>query len=244
MLDSSGDGLHKRGYRPLHVEAPIRETLAAAILEISLWRRNAAHGEALFDPFCGSGTFLIEAAMMLSQRAPGLNRHFAAEQFSLVGSSAFDRQRELAKREILDFDSTWPSIGGSDLSDRALVSASNNAKRAGVASMIKLQKRDVRSWKWSMVTSWLDASSVLCVSNPPYGERLLTPEEATDLLKALSCIAFEPPGRLRTGVRLSVITSDEFAEVTLGARADKKRKLYNGRIRCDLYHYFKQSRDR
>lgn len=104
-LDTTGEPLHKRGYRPVTHEAPLRETLAAAILMVSFYKRNIKNGEVLYDPFCGSGTFLIEAALIASNTAPGIQRHFAGEDYRIIGRRAFDRVRELAKNKSLIYNS-------------------------------------------------------------------------------------------------------------------------------------------
>ena len=226
MIDTSGVPLHKRGYRPVAGEAPIRETLAAAIAKLSRPRTDVL----LWDPFCGSGTITIEAAQMLKNIAPGLKRSFAAEQFSLLSQDKWTDAREKAEAAILndvDFE-----MFASDIDNEVLSLARENARRAGVADKIKIFEKDARA------IEKLDRRATI-VCNPPYGERLLEREEAEALYRQIG----------KTFSKLSpwqiyIITSCEYFERLYGRRADKVRKLYNGMIPCSFYQYFKQTDDR
>ena len=226
MIDTSGVALHKRGYRPISGEAPIRETLAAAIAKLSRPRNDVL----LWDPFCGSGTIVIEAAQMLKNIAPGANRHFAAEQFNFIGADVWSDARDeafAAEIEDVDFE-----MFASDIDTRVLDVARENARRAGVDDKIKIFEKDARS------IEKLDRRATI-VCNPPYGERLLEREEAEKLYREIG----------KTFSKLSpwqiyIITSCEYFERLYGRRADKIRKLYNGMIPCSFYQYFKQNDDR
>ena len=226
MIDTSGIALHKRGYRPVSGEAPIRETLAAAIAKLSRPRNDVL----LWDPFCGSGTIVIEAAQMLKNIAPGSNRHFAAEQFNFIGADVWSDARDeafAAEIEDVDFE-----MFASDIDTRVLDVARENARRAGVDDKIKIFEKDARR------IEKLDRRATI-VCNPPYGERLLEREEAEKLYREIG----------KTFSKLSpwqiyIITSCESFERLYGRRADKIRKLYNGMIPCSFYQYFKQNDDR
>ena len=225
MIDTSGVPLHKRGYRPVSGEAPIRETLAAAIAKLSRPRADVL----LWDPFCGSGTIVIEAAQMLKNIAPGANRHFAAEQFEIIKSDVWaDARDEAWAAEIEDIDF---EMFASDIDTGVLDVARENARRAGVDDKIKIFEKDARK------IEKLDRRATI-VCNPPYGERLLEREEAEKLYREIG----------RTFSKLSpwqiyIITSCEYFERLYGRRADKIRKLYNGMIPCSFYQYFKQNQD-
>ena len=221
MIDTSGVALHKRGYRPVSGEAPLRETLAAAVAALSRPREDVL----LWDPFCGSGTIAIEAAMMMTNRAPGLERSFAGENFDFIPRTIWQEERDKARAEIItktDFE-----VFASDIDPEVLKVAKENAKRAGVYDVIqffikdarKLQKPDRRG-------------TIVC--NPPYGERLMTPAEVEELYRTMgnTFATFEP-------WQIYVLTSVENFEKLYGRRADKVRKLYNGMIPCSLYQYFK-----
>ena len=212
-LDTSGEGLHKRGYRANAGIAPLRETLAAGILLISRYRGY----ESLYDPMCGSGTFLIEAAMIARNLAPGLSRSFDAEKWILMPEHLFPEERKAALSEVRDLPC---HIAGSDIDPDMARLARENAEKAGVGrdvTVLALPMNEVR------------AVPDVLVTNPPYGMRMASKSEAAAAARGLA--------RLRAG-RLYVITSDERFEEFYGRRAAKKRKLYNGMIKCDLYMYF------
>lgn len=237
MVDTSGDGLHKRGYRPLRNEAPLKETLAAALVRLSQFRPFS--DEALVDPFCGSGTIPIEAALQAFRIAPGLNRTFAGEKWSMIGADAFATARtealDMMRREKPD----TVFIFGSDISPQAVALAEQNARRAGVDGLIRFRSQDIRRLSLASLTAWTGFDRHLLVCNPPYGERLLDTAAANELYAAIGSLCLTA-GHLLPGVRLSVITPEETFERLVDARADKRRKLYNGMIRCTLYHYFRQ----
>lgn len=239
MVDTSGDGLHKRGYRPLQHEAPIKETLAAAMLMVS--RFQPFSDEAVFDPCCGSGTIPIEAAMMAFQIAPGLNRPFSGENWHLIGSRPFALAREEAMARMDLHPPEQPFIFGSDLSPRAIEVSQANCRRAGVEPMVRFKTADLFKWSLADLEAWTGHPRHLVICNPPYGERLLDVEQAEELYAGIGRI-FLDRGMARQGVRLSVISPHEDFENLAGGRADKRRKLYNGMIRCTLFHYFKQRR--
>ena len=225
MIDTSGTPLHKRGYRPVSGEAPIRETLAAAIAKLSRPREDVL----LWDPFCGSGTIVIEAAQMLKNIAPGANRHFAAEQFDIITADVWSDARDEAfgaEKQDVEFE-----MFASDIDTGVLDVARENARRAGVDDKIKIFVKDARR------IEKLDRRATI-VCNPPYGERLLEREEAERLYREIG----------RTFSKLSpwqiyIITSCEYFERLYGRRADKIRKLYNGMIPCSFYQYFKQNQN-
>ncbi len=241
-MDTSGEGLHKRGYRRAHNAAPIRETLAAGIIKLSRWEPFS--GEVLYDPCCGSGTFPAEAALLAANVAPGSRRSFRGETWPFLGREPF----QLAREEALDLeDLQAPSeifIAGSDIDGRTLDLARENAARAGVAQFIELRHDDLYALSANYVKQRYLASRVLFVANPPYGERMQGESEhdIRDLNQAIGRLAFDPDSKYtRPGVRLSVITSADFEEDT-GRKADKRRKLYNGMIKSTMYHYFREKR--
>jgi putative N6-adenine-specific DNA methylase len=239
MVDTSGESLHKRGYRPLRHEAPIRETLAAALLLVS--RYQPGGGEAVFDPFCGSGTIPIEAALMALRIAPGLKRSFAGEEWHLVGKQAFDTAREEAASRIVQQATSGPVVFGSDLDVQAVELSLANARRAGVGAAVLFRQADARLLAIDEIQAWTGFRRHLVICNPPYGERSLDWQQAENFYNDLGRI-FLDHGTARPGIRLSVITPHEGFEQLAGGAADKRRKLYNGMIKCTLYHYFKQGR--
>ena len=239
MVDTSGDGLHKRGYRPLQHEAPIKETLAAAMIMVS--RFEPFSDEAFVDPCCGSGTLPIEAALMAFGIAPGLNRPFAGEHWPVIGPEPFRLAREEAMARMDLTPPEMPFIFGSDISPQAVEIARTNAKRAGVESLVRFRTADMTRLNPAELRQWTGHPRQLIVCNPPYGERLLDLEQAEALYESIGA-NFLDNGMARPGIRLSVITPHEQFEKIAGGYADKRRKLYNGMIRCTLFHYFKQRR--
>ena len=260
FLETSGDPLHKRGYRPISHKAPLRETLAAAILALSFYKKNIANREVLWDPFCGSGTFPIEAALVATETAPGLGRKFAAEKYQIIGQKCFVRQRKLAKDKSLLYREDFklceeaderhdfllpgqrPRIFASDISEEALAMTLAHAKRAGVAKMLEIFQKDIHQAKLEELTRRFSVDRVLICGNPPYGERLDNPAAAKKIAKSLASLCFTTTHELKPGLRLSLISSDEKLEEELGRAADKRRNLYNGALKCTLYHYFKSPR--
>lgn len=225
MIDTSGVALHKRGYRPVSGEAPLRETLAAAMAIISRPREDVL----LWDPFCGSGTIAVEAAMLMTNRAPGLKRSFAGESFSQIDSSVWKFERECAAEDIVR--DTAFEVYASDIDRSVLEVARENAKRAGVADRIKIFEQDATKIKK------LDRRGTV-VCNPPYGERLMTQREVEELYRKMGKTFSE-----LSPWQIYVLTSAENFEHLYGRRADKVRKLYNGMIPCGLYQYFKNFKD-
>ena len=221
LIDTSGAALHKRGYRPHANAAPLRETLAAAMVLSARPREDVL----IWDPFCGSGTIAIEAAMILTNRAPGLNRTFAAEQFARLPAPVWEAAREAARAAIKTESSC--EVWASDLDEEALDLTYENALRAGVEEYLNIFSADARQ-----IEKPDRRGTILC--NPPYGERLMTPEEVEQLYREMGqhFAGFDP-------WQIYVLTSHEGFEKLYGRRADKIRKLYNGMIPCYLYQFFK-----
>ena len=223
FLDTSGAGLHKRGYRAVGNDAPLRETLAAAMVELARYRGR----DYFWDPFCGSGTIVIEAALIARNRAPGLLRSFSAQSWSCVPAEVWDRVRAEAKDT--EFRGEY-RILGSDNDPKSVSIAMSNAKKAGVGNLIRFEEADATKRD-------LPAESGVIVCNPPYGERMMEQRSAQRLYQA-----FGKHIRYADGWKKYIITSEPEFEHYFGARADKKRKLYNGMIQCCLYQYYKGER--
>ncbi|MBX3442420.1 MAG: class I SAM-dependent RNA methyltransferase [Planctomyces sp.] len=219
-IDTSGEGLHKRGYRIQGGAAPLRETLAAGLVQLSYWRP----GRLLLDPFCGSGTILIEAAMLGRRIPPGLNRTFAAEAWPQVPAPVWDAAREQARAAILP-PLTTRLLGG-DRDAAVLNQARRAARAAGVADDIEFTSRAASDW------TELPAYGCL-IANPPYGERLGTQPEVEDLYRRLG----EDCQRLDAW-SLYVLTAHPGFEALFGRKADRRRKLYNAKIACTYFQYF------
>ena len=220
MLDTSGVALHKRGYRKVANLAPIRETLAAGILDIA----RIYPDTQLYDPFCGSGTFLIEAAYKAKNIAPGIYRRFAAEKWDCISSKIWKDGREEAINKVRK-DVEFVAFGR-DISQESLEIAEANARRAGIAGLIRLEKRDVEDFV-------LPSEKSLVVTNPPYGERLMAGEDLQQLYNTMGKV-FQPSQQ----TAYYIISSAEDFEQSFGRKANKKRKLYNGMLKCNLYQYF------
>ena len=222
-LDTSGQGLHKRGYRAIGNDAPLHETLAAGMIQLTHYRGK----EFFWDPFCGSGTIPIEAALIAKNRAPGLNRSFAAESYPWMPKSAW----ELAKEEAKDreFSGSY-RIMGSDNDPTCVSLAFANARKAGVADCVTFQDGDATKMN-------LPAESGILVCNPPYGERMLEQTSAQRLYSALGRHL-----KFANNWKQYVITSEPEFEHYFGRRADKKRKFYNGKIKCDYYMFTDNTR--
>ncbi len=217
LLDTSGAGLHKRGYRAQANDAPIKETLAAAMAELSGVRPN----HFVVDPMCGSGTILIEAALKALKIAPGLHRYFAAERWSCVPAGVFEEERARAEA-MIDRDAPFRAEGY-DIDEAALETARSNAEKAGVADHITFRKRDLRDFT-------PPEGYCTVITNPPYGERLLDLHAAEELYKVMG-ERFLP----LSGKRYTVITPDDDFEKLFGRKADKRRKTYNGTLKCQIY---------
>ena len=217
-LDTSGDGLHKRGYRKNATLAPIKETLAAAMVQLTRYRGR----EFLWDPFCGSGTIPIEAALIARNAAPGGRRRFAAEAFAWNDGSIWDAVREEAKAK--EFHGKY-QILGSDNDPKCVSLAMANARKAGVGDIIRFADGDATKMD-------LPAQSGILIGNPPYGQRMLEQQSAQRLYAALGRHL-----KYADGWKKFIITSEPEFEHYFGRRADKKRKLYNGMIKSDLFMY-------
>ncbi|MCL2588707.1 MAG: class I SAM-dependent RNA methyltransferase [Oscillospiraceae bacterium] len=217
-LDTTGAGLYKRGYRPVAGVAPLRETLAAAMVNLSRYRGR----DVLADPFCGSGTIAIEAALAARNRAPGLNRKFAAETWLQIPSEVWDETREAARAKEFNGDYT---ILARDIDPDCIALARENARRAGVETDIHFEVADARKFETT-------APKGVIVTNPPYGERVLEKSEADAIARAF--------GRAVKGLQgwqLYILSAHADFEQAFGRTADKKRKLYNGMMKCNLFMY-------
>ncbi len=221
MLDTSGVGLHKRGYRAHGVAAPIKETLAAAMADLAFVKADSFAA----DPVCGSGTLLIESALKALNVAPGIRRRFSCESWSQSDSAAWTAERERAN-ELIRRDALFEAVG-SDINPEAVATAAENAFKAGVGKRIKFEKRDIKDF-----APIGDKCIVLC--NPPYGERLGSVDEAQQIYRTMGRVF-----KKRPGMSYYIITPDENFESCYGRKADKRRKLYNGMIKCQMYMYFK-----
>ena len=219
MLDTSGDSLYKRGYRAQNMGAPLRETLAAALVSLSRYKGR----DPFCDPFCGSGTIPIEAALTAKNRAPGLNRNFAAQRWGWLPSRLWmDAADEAQDAEFHGSYDIW----GGDIDPAAVELSRHNARLAGVEDTVRFQVADAAGFRRTEPAGRV-------VTNPPYGERLLEKEEAEALYRAFGKAARALP----TGWEVDVLSSHTEFERAFGRPADKKRKLYNGMIKCDLFMY-------
>lgn len=240
MIDTSGEGLHKRGYRPLMNQAPIKETLAAGL--VSLSRYEPFDKEALVDPFCGSGTIVIEAAMMALRIAPGWNRHFSSEKWPFIGEKVFAE----ARLEADSFRRKDPPSNiyffGSDNDVKAVETANRNAVAAKVSEYVSFKESDAFAQTPEALLSWTGLPRQLILCNPPYGGRLLTPDEAQVLFAQIADTYLDEARFCKKGMRLSVISPDDSFEIAVGRSADKRRKLYNGNIRCQMNHYYRMQK--
>ena len=221
MIDTSGTPLFKRGYRTESNAAPLRETLAAALVKLSRPRENVL----TWDPFCGSGTIPIEAAMLMTNTAPGIRREFAAEDFFTLPMDIWSRAREEARDNIIKTDfEAW----GSDIDPKCIEIAGANIKRAGMEDNVKVFVRDALK-----IEKGEHRGTVVC--NPPYGERLMDKQSAERLYRSMGehFKSLDP-------WQIYIITSHPYFEKFYGKKADKVRKLYNGMIKCNYYQYFKK----
>ena len=221
MLDTSGAGLHKRGYRAHGVTAPLRETLAAAMVILSRYRGR----DPFCDPFCGSGTIPIEAALIAKNRAPGLDRHFAAQRWKTIPSRVWlEAAEEAQDKEFHGHYDIW----GGDIDPKAVELARHNAALAGVEDCVRFETADAAAFH-------RDSEYGQLVTNPPYGERLLEKEEAAEIYRAFGRALRTLPPKWR----VVIISSHTEFERCFGRPADKKRKLYNGMMKCDAFLYGK-----
>lgn len=220
MIDTTGASLFKRGYRVEKGGAPIKENMAAAIIELSNWYPD----KPFIDPTCGSGTFCIEAAMIGMNIAPGFNRDFAFEAWNWVDADLVQQVRDEAEAKA-DYDIEL-DISGFDIDGRMIEIAKKNAQEAGLADVIQLKQMRLQDLKTDKING-------VIISNPPYGERLLD-DKAVDILYNEMGQTFAP---LKTWSKF-ILTSDGQFERKYGSQADKKRKLYNGTLRVDLYQFY------
>ena len=219
MLDTSGAGLHKRGYRAQGVDAPLRETLAAAMVLLSRYRGR----DPLCDPFCGSGTIPIEAALIAKNRAPGLNRHFSAQKWTWLDNKLWMSAADEAMDK--EFDGDY-EIWGGDIDPAAVELARHNAALAEVEDLVSFETADATRFHWGGIRGRV-------VTNPPYGERIMERREAEELYRAFG----KAWDKFPEGWKLYLLSSHTEFERTFGKKADKKRKLYNGMLKCDLFMY-------
>jgi len=215
-LDASGVALNRRGYRTWNGEAPLRETLAAALVSLSPWRP----GMRLHDPMCGTGTLMIEAAMRMANRAPGLTREFAIESWRDMPTQAFAQIREEAQAAFEP--ERIEGISGSDIDPEAVELANRHLKQAGLSGRVSFTVGDARQCRIEG-----ERGAFLC--NPPYGERLSDRKECEELYREMGLLLRRHPG-----FTLSAITSHPGFERCFGRRADKKRRFYNGRLECEF----------
>ncbi|PIC63185.1 RNA methyltransferase [Sporosarcina sp. P13] len=221
-IDSSGHGLHKRGYRLGQGDAPLKETMAAALVKLSKWSPN----RPFIDPFCGSGTIAIEAAMIGQNLAPGYNRSFLSEEWPWMTAQVWDRVREEVE-DVAKYDLEL-DIRGYDIDSRVINIAQQNAIEAGFADLITFEQQDVRDLR-------IEGQNGVLIANPPYGERLGEVEEAEDIAGILGNIMKQYPSW-----SVYILSSLENYEEMYGKRATKKRKLFNGFIRTDYYQFWGQ----
>ncbi len=219
-IDTTGPGLHQRGYRALAAGAPLKETLAAALITLARWYPDIA----LFDPFCGSGTIPIEAALMGHNIAPGLHRRFASDKWPLIPAKLWATAREEARDQIVKEQPEY--IIGTDLDERALRIARSNAEKAGVADVIHFQQADVKEVQTSKKYGKL-------ITNPPYGERLGEMKELHGLYEQLARLKKE-----WDTWSFYILTSYPYLEKVWGGPATRRRKLYNGTIETQFYQYY------
>lgn len=219
-LDTSGAGLHKRGYRKNSNDAPIKETLAAGIVDLAHIRSDSV----VCDPFCGSGTFLIEAAFKSLGIAPGLNRHFSAEKWSFIDPKIWREERQKAIESVRR-DSAFKGFGF-DIDRDAVALTQENCKKAGVGSRMQIAQADILDYK--------NQEGTITLCNPPYGERMLEIRQAEELYTKMGKVFIG-----NSSAPCYIISPHEDFERFFGRKADKRRKLYNGMIKCQLFMYYK-----
>lgn len=220
-LDTSGPGLHKRGYRMQHGDVPLRENLAAALVLLSFWNKD----RLLMDPMCGSGTILIEAAMIARRMAPGLNREFASEKWPAVDKKFWDAARQAAREAILPEGQL--KILGYDIDPERIRDSQANAKKAGVGRDIVFEQKDIKDL-------WINQPGGIVISNPPYGIKLGSLKELTPIY-----VTIHHMFKNKKGWSLYILTGDDrFPDFFKRARPDKVRKLFNGTIEVNYYQYY------
>ncbi len=221
LIDTSGPGLHKRGYRRNAGGAPLKETLAAAIVDVTRTR----FAQRVIDPCCGSGTLLIEAALAARRVAPGVRRRFAAMNTEWLPASVWQEERQKALQNQLP-EKAFAGFGY-DIDPEMVALAAENAAKAGVGPLIRTARRELADF-----VPEGESGTVLC--NPPYGERLLDVKTAQGLYRTMGRVFVPKPGW-----SYAIISPDEDFETHFGRKADKRRKLYNGMLKCQLYVYYK-----
>lgn len=219
-IDTTGHGLHKRGYRYLHSEAPLKETMAAAMIMLTNWKAD----RPFWDPFCGSGTLPIEAAMIGQNIAPGFNRDFASQKWQWVGEDNWEKAMEEVE-DLANYDQPLEIIG-TDIDHKMIDLSINNAKEAGFGDMLQFKQMQVKDTSTKLQYGCI-------VGNPPYGERLGEIEEVEKMYKEMG----QAFAKLDTW-SVYMLTSNEGFEELYGKKASKKRKLYNGNIKTDFYQFF------
>jgi putative N6-adenine-specific DNA methylase len=220
-IDTSGDGLHKRGYRDVAGQAPMKETLAAGLVLLSRWRKEGL----LIDPMCGAGTILIEAAMIARNIAPGLKRGFASEKWPVIADAAW-RDARLSALDKIDFESDL-QISGHDIDAASVKICEANALNAGVEKNISFSQKDIKDL-------WIDRQYGSIITNPPYGRRMTEYQDLNQIY-----LSFNKTFRKKKGWSIYVLTADSmFPKYFKRAHPDKVRKLYNGRIRVNYYQYY------
>lgn len=231
MMDTSGVGLHKRGYRVVDVAAPMKETLASALVQLSFWKEGAMRSEfrkndpprLLVDTCCGSGTILIEAAMLARNIAPGLSRKFASSEWFFVPEEIW-KEEKAAAYSAIDYDSEL-LIKGFDISGKAIEACKANAEAAGVDEDIAFSKMDMKKFR-------AFEENGIIITNPPYGERIGEKEQIAQIYDKFAEILEERPSW-----SLFLITTDKEFETAVGRKADRRRKLYNGRLETQFYQF-------
>lgn len=218
-IDTSGAGLHKRGYRPVGNAAPLRETLAAALVKLSRYKGK----EEFCDPFCGSGTIPIEAALAALNRAPGMNRKFAAQAWIWLDKTVWSKAVQEARDK--EYHGKY-NIWGGDIDPDSIKIATENAIRAGVSDQIRFEVAEAAEFKRS-------TPGGIIITNPPYGERVMEHHEAERIYRKFGAAV-----RTLDNWKMYILSSHTEFERSFGKTAVKKRKLYNGMIKCDLFMYY------
>ncbi|MGM0409594.1 MAG: THUMP domain-containing class I SAM-dependent RNA methyltransferase [Bacillota bacterium] len=221
MIDTSGSGLHKRGYRDLSTDAPLQETIAAGMIYLSRWNKD----RVLIDPFCGSGTIPIEAAMIAKNQAPGLYRDFAAERWPIFPINAWNEAKREARAKVKN-DVEPRLIMGTDIDENVIGIARHHAEKANVSDLIHFQQKKFSDFSTSRKYGYI-------ITNPPYGERLNNKDEVEKLYKMMG----EKFKNLDTWSFYILTTHDDF-EKLYGKEASKRRKLYNGGLECQYFQYY------
>ena len=219
-VDTSGTGLHKRGYRISDVAAPIKETLAAAMIQLSFWKKD----RILVDPCCGSGTIPIEAAMIGRNIAPGLNRTFACEGWDFIPANLWKEERKAAF-DNMNYEQPL-DIYGYDINSKAVKAAQENAAEAGVDDCIQFCRADIRNLN-------SEGDNGIIITNPPYGKRIGEEDEISEIYEALKKFFKEN----RDWSLFMITTDKEVEKKVMGRKADRRRKLYNGRLETCYYQF-------